>query len=234
LYFLLWLGGSKRASSRGAGPAKKNGDFLVTVNSRGNHLKGRSRRHRKIFLAQLRVKIAADDVADAMVDEASTYLLWWLARIWCSLCTSFALQHLPLPYRRRTESLDPEIRSCPKSCSHRTIAADADADARRLHLDSNSMWTLQQKLRTPSRLVLSLLLLVICSNQHAKPVQAFTSTPFGVRPDAKMPTAGGAGASTTLTMTTEGSASPSTFREAEVLGLKLMQEQKYEEALKGS
>jgi hypothetical protein len=39
---------------------------------------------------------------------------------------------------------------------------------------------------------------------------------------------------TTLTMTGTEEASPSTFREAEVLGLKLMQEQKYEEALKGA
>lgn len=38
---------------------------------------------------------------------------------------------------------------------------------------------------------------------------------------------------TTLTMSGIEEASPSTFREAEVLGLKLMQEQKYEEALKG-
>jgi hypothetical protein len=39
---------------------------------------------------------------------------------------------------------------------------------------------------------------------------------------------------TTLTMTGTEGASPSTFREAEVLGLKLMQERKYEEALKGT
>lgn len=39
---------------------------------------------------------------------------------------------------------------------------------------------------------------------------------------------------TTLTMTGTEEASPSTFREAEVLGLKLMQERKYEEALKGA
>ena len=60
---------------------------------------------------------------------------------------------------------------------------------------------------------------------------AFTSTPFGmIRPNSfqtstKPPP---------LTMTGAGDeVNPSTFREAEVLGLKLMQEQKYEEALKG-
>ena len=71
-------------------------------------------------------------------------------------------------------------------------------------------------------LVLVLLLLSLPTEQNA----AFTSTPFGVRPDAKLPP-------TLVTMTTEGNGSPSTFREAEVLGLKLMQEQKYEEALQG-
>lgn len=60
-------------------------------------------------------------------------------------------------------------------------------------------------------------------------VSAFTSTPFGVRPDLKNVAVG-----TTLTMTTDDKVSPSTFREAEVLGLKLMQQQKYEEALKGT
>ena len=64
---------------------------------------------------------------------------------------------------------------------------------------------------------------------------AFTSTPFGMaRP---IPEAGRrelTAATTTLTMTGRGEdATPSTFREAEVLGLKLMQEQKYVEALKG-
>jgi len=104
------------------------------------------------------------------------------------------------------------------------------------------MRTFQQT--PPSLLLASLLLLLIgllCSsssncNHAAGRVVAFTSTPFGVRPDAKLPPNAPASSSsaTTLTMTTQGNASPSTFREAEVLGLKLMQEQKYEEALKGT
>ena len=67
---------------------------------------------------------------------------------------------------------------------------------------------------------------ILLSLLLTEPNAAFTSTPFGVRPDAKLPP-------TLVTMTTEGNGSPSTFREAEVLGLKLMQEQKYEEALQG-
>lgn len=61
---------------------------------------------------------------------------------------------------------------------------------------------------------------------------AFTSTPFGmVRPTAIGTTAK---QTSPLTMTGTGEVTPGTFREAEVLGLKLMQEQKYEEALKGT
>lgn len=64
---------------------------------------------------------------------------------------------------------------------------------------------------------------------------AFTSTPFGlVRPTIPEADRRELTAATTLTMTgTGGDAAPSTFREAEVLGLKLMQEQRYSEALKG-
>ena len=76
-------------------------------------------------------------------------------------------------------------------------------------------------------LILPLLLALTTAGKNE--AQAFTSTPFGVRPDAKLPQP----SSSILTMTTEGNTSPSTFREAEVLGLKLMQEQKYDEALKG-
>ena len=57
---------------------------------------------------------------------------------------------------------------------------------------------------------------------------AFTS-PFGVRPANFRQEA----ATTMLTMSSE-QANPTTFREAEVLGLRLMQEQKYEEALQGT
>jgi len=89
--------------------------------------------------------------------------------------------------------------------------------------------TIQQ----PSLLFLAAALLVVLLissniNNHGGVSAAFTTTaPFGV--DTKT----AAASTVTLTMTTEDDVSPSTFREAEVLGLKLMQEQKYEEALKG-
>ena len=87
----------------------------------------------------------------------------------------------------------------------------------------------------PSLLLLAaaflVLLLISSDNNHgggAAVSAAFTTTaPFGVDTKAA------AASTVTLTMTTEDDVSPSTFREAEVLGLKLMQEQKYEEALKG-
>lgn len=124
------------------------------------------------------------------------------------------------------------VSSCPRILNHRILIPTAQ-DCR--HIDHKqqgaNMRPLHQK--TPRSLLLaSLLLLLIglfCSNDphHVAVVTAFTSTPFGVRPDAKLPPA-------TLTMTTEDSSAPSTFREAEVLGLKLMQEQKYREALQGT
>ena len=65
-------------------------------------------------------------------------------------------------------------------------------------------------------------------------VDAFTSTPFGMVRPTVVGTAKQT-ATTPLTMIGTGEeAIPSTFREAEVLGLKLMQEEKYEEALKGT
>jgi hypothetical protein len=83
------------------------------------------------------------------------------------------------------------------------------------------------------------LCLAVCLLLLSSLATAFTSTPFGmVRP------LGSIGGSITnvnkpstppLTMTGDGEdATPSTFREAEVLGLKLMQQGKYEDALKGT
>ena len=65
---------------------------------------------------------------------------------------------------------------------------------------------------------------------------AFTSTPFGMARPTNVWTNPSASASlkTPLTMTGAGDeVNPSTFREAEVLGLKYMQERKYKEALDG-
>ena len=64
---------------------------------------------------------------------------------------------------------------------------------------------------------------------------AFTSTPFGmVRPTNIWTNPSAASLKTPLTMTGAGDElNPSTFREAEVLGLKFMQERKYKEALDG-
>jgi hypothetical protein len=64
---------------------------------------------------------------------------------------------------------------------------------------------------------------------------AFTSTPFGmVRPTNVWTNPSASSLKTPLTMTGAGDElNPSTFREAEVLGLKYMQERKYKEALDG-
>jgi hypothetical protein len=88
-------------------------------------------------------------------------------------------------------------------------------------------------------LLRDVLCLAVCLLLLSCLTTAFTSTPFGmVRP------LGSIGGSITnvnkpstppLTMTGDGEdATPSTFREAEVLGLKLMQQGKYEDALKGT
>lgn len=65
---------------------------------------------------------------------------------------------------------------------------------------------------------------------------AFTSTPFGmVRPTNVWTNPSASSLKTPLTMTGAGDElNPSTFREAEVLGLKYMQERKYKEALDGT
>lgn len=81
------------------------------------------------------------------------------------------------------------------------------------------------------------LVLLICN--HGDTI-AFTSTPFGmVRPTNVSPNTPSSSSSsslkTPLTMTGAGDEiNPSTFREAEVLGLKYMQERKYKEALDGT
>ena len=78
------------------------------------------------------------------------------------------------------------------------------------------------------------LVLLICN--HGDTI-AFTSTPFGmVRPTNVSPnTPSSSSLKTPLTMTGAGDEiNPSTFREAEVLGLKYMQERKYKEALDGT
>jgi hypothetical protein len=79
--------------------------------------------------------------------------------------------------------------------------------------------------------ICSRVLLIVLLSSSTLFGNAFTSTPFGmIRPtnihtSTKPPP---------LTMTGAGDeVNPSTFREAEVLGLKLMQEQKYKEALQG-
>jgi hypothetical protein len=87
-------------------------------------------------------------------------------------------------------------------------------------------------------IILRFVLLSLCC-YGTKYMNAFTSTPFGmIRPtnsgivnnisSLKHPS------TTPLTMTgADDELNPSTFREAEVLGLKLMQERKYREALNG-
>jgi hypothetical protein len=77
--------------------------------------------------------------------------------------------------------------------------------------------------------------LLLCICYHGG-IFAFTSTPFGmVRPTNVLTNPSTSSSSKTpLTMTGAGDElNPSTFREAEVLGLKYMQERKYREALDG-
>jgi hypothetical protein len=79
------------------------------------------------------------------------------------------------------------------------------------------------------QLLLSVFALMLCS------VTSFTTTPFGLaRPTPAASRREQTAATTTLTMTGTGEeVTPSTFREAEVLGLKFMQEQQYDKALRG-
>ena len=77
--------------------------------------------------------------------------------------------------------------------------------------------------------------LLLCICYHSNKI-AFTSTPFGmVRPTNVLTNPSTSSSlKTPLTMTGAGDElNPSTFREAEVLGLKYMQERKYKEALDG-
>lgn len=77
--------------------------------------------------------------------------------------------------------------------------------------------------------------LILCMLNYGSKTNAFTSTPFGmIRPTNVWKNPSASSLKTPLTMTGAGDElNPSTFREAEVLGLKYMQERKYKEALDG-
>jgi hypothetical protein len=77
--------------------------------------------------------------------------------------------------------------------------------------------------------------LILCVFNYGDTI-AFTSTPFGmVRQTNVWANPSASSLKTPLTMTgADDELNPSTFREAEVLGLKYMQERKYKEALDGT
>ena len=62
---------------------------------------------------------------------------------------------------------------------------------------------------------------------------AFTANPYSIRPKILHQYDASPAVQRTTRLTMSDQSNPSSFREAEVLGLKLMQEQKYEEALDG-
>jgi hypothetical protein len=88
------------------------------------------------------------------------------------------------------------------------------------------------RVKTLLMCIAALIFALVCISND---VSAFTSTPFGMaRPTIVNTSSKQQTATTPLTMTGAGDeVNPSTFREAEVLGLKLMQDRKYGEALKG-